>query len=306
MTILELGRRMRQLLASRAGESAAFEANQLLLQVLEISREELPLRLEEEAPPAVWERCLALAQRRSQGYPLQYLLGQWEFFGLPFWVGEGVLIPRQDTEVLVEEALARLEGRTRPRVADLCCGSGCVGLAIAYHRQDARVALYDASEEALAYARRNRELLGLASAEVTRWDICQPVQRQFDMIVSNPPYIPAGELCSLPVEVLYEPRQALDGGEDGLQFYRILARAWQNCLAEEGWLLVECGCGQAGQVGGIFRQAGLVNVQTVRDLAGIERVVAAQKSGQEEPCRWKTDACRQKFSGQESCYWKED
>ena len=212
-------------------------------------------------------RLEAALSRRIAGEPLQYILGKAWWMGLCLRVDERVLIPRQDTETLAELALQFLRPIPSPRVLDLCTGSGAIGLCIAHDRSDARVTLADISSEALEVARENARLLG-AQVETAQGDLFAPLAgREFDLIACNPPYIPTGEIGGLQAEVQKEPRLALDGGADGLDFYRRIAEEAPRYLAGGGYLLLEVGIGQAEAV------VALVGGEAVRDLNGVERVV---------------------------------
>lgn len=209
----------------------------------------------------------AALSRRIAGEPLQYILGKAWWMGLCLRVDRRVLIPRQDTETLAELALQFLRPIPSPRVLDLCTGSGAIGLCIARCRPDARVTLADISSEALQVARENARLLG-AQVETMQGDLFAPLAgREFDLIACNPPYIPTGEIGGLQAEVQKEPRLALDGGADGLDFYRRIAEEAPRYLAGGGYLLLEVGIGQAEAV------VALVGGEAVRDLNGVERVV---------------------------------
>lgn len=212
-------------------------------------------------------RLEAALSRRIAGEPLQYILGKAWWMGLCLRVDRRVLIPRQDTETLAELALQFLRPIPSPRVLDLCTGSGAIGLCIAHDRSDARVTLADISSEALEVARENARLLG-TQVETMQGDLFAPLAgREFDLIACNPPYIPTGEIGGLQAEVQKEPRLALDGGADGLDFYRRIAEEAPRYLAGGGYLLLEVGIGQAEAV------VALVGGEAVRDLNGVERVV---------------------------------
>ena len=215
----------------------------------------------------------ALCGRRLAGEPLAYLVGEKEFFGLVLRVDQRVLVPRPDTETLVEWALERLEDRQAPAALDLGTGSGAIALALKHRRPDARVEAIDRSDEALAVARANGERLGLQVAwRQASW--LQGAGRGFDLIVSNPPYIEAGDphLAAL----AHEPLSALASGPDGLQDLRMIAAAAPTHLATGGWLLLEHGWNQAGAVRALLSAAGFTQVASRRDLAGIERCSGGQ------------------------------
>ena len=217
-------------------------------------------------------RLDALLARRLHGEPVQYVLNSAWFMGLEFFVDARVLIPRQDTETLCEAALACLRGAQAPRVLDLCAGSGAIGLSLAKLYAPARATLADVSAGACAVMEENRRRLGV-KAEIVCGDLFQPVRgREFDLIVCNPPYIRSEELASLQAEVQKEPRLALDGGADGLDFYRRIAGEYQNFLAPGGTLMLEIGYDEAESVRALF---GGGNV--LRDLGGRDRVVVIQE-----------------------------
>lgn len=225
------------------------------------------------------EQLRQLASRRLEGEPLQYLLGEWEFYGLTLKVGPGVLIPRPDTETLVEAGLSYLKGRTGCRVLDLCAGTGCVGLAVERSAKNIS-ALYalEKEEAAFFYLKEN-----LAAYESRIMPLHQdglapgPEADRLDLILCNPPYLTGEDMESLQTEVRYEPPSALDGGEDGLDFYRRLTAVWKHRLNPGGLLAYEIGMGQQEDVTQILRQEGLEQIHWKEDLSGIVRVVAGRK-----------------------------
>ena len=221
----------------------------------------------------------ALAQR-AEGRPLQYILGEWEFLALTLKVGEGVLIPRPDTELLCEVAAERLRGKAAPRVLDLCAGSGCVGLGIASLCPSAVVTEVELSADALPYLRENVMRYPDYAVTVRQADVLADFAAfdgPYDAIVSNPPYIPTADLPALQREVQHEPKMALDGTADGLAFYRTIAEHWCEKLAPNGFVAVEVGIGQAQDVAALFAAQGLENTGIFTDLGGVARVVLARK-----------------------------
>jgi len=246
---------------------ARFDAMELAAHAFGLTKTQLRLQAGRLVDPTAYG---ALVRRRAAGEPLQYLLGQWEFFGLPFAVGPGVLIPRPETELLVTLALDFLRGQPEPAVLDLCAGTGCVGLSIARHCPNARVYLLELSGEAMPYLTQNAA--GVPNAHVARDDIFRPkrMDYQAQVILCNPPYIPTGELAGLSEEVRREPAMALDGGADGLRFYRALAEIWRSRVVPGGMLAVECGEGQAEDIAALF--AGRTEI--LRDFQDIARIVA--------------------------------
>ncbi|MBQ1242565.1 MAG: peptide chain release factor N(5)-glutamine methyltransferase [Oscillospiraceae bacterium] len=233
-------------------------------------------------PPEVEREAYALAERHIAGEPVAYLIGEWEFYGLPFDISPAVLIPRPDTEILCENVIRELQGEESCRVLDLCAGSGCVGIAVAKHVEGARVTLGEISEDALKICRQNIRRNNLtARISAMRIDAREKPSRQlgeFHCIVSNPPYIPSADIETLDSSVReYEPHLALDGGEDGLDFYRIICEKWRDALLPGGLLAFEVGIGQADEVLRIMRASGFGEIEIIRDLHMIPRVVYGRR-----------------------------
>ena len=269
----------RQRLREAGVEGAQLEARELLCHAAGKNREQFYRDMALYAPDPVEEKLAALVERRLAGEPVAYLIGEWEFYGLTLDVTPDVLIPRMDTEVLAERAilLARAAGEGA-RVLDLCAGSGCVGLAVAANVPTCRGVLADVSEAALKICKgnvRRNELNArvtcvqadaLQKPDAALWD--------FDVIACNPPYIPTGDLAGLDVSVRdYEPRSALDGGADGLDFYRAIAAQWGSALRLGGSLLFEVGINQAMDVAALLERSGFEDIQSTQDTQGIPRVV---------------------------------
>lgn len=227
------------------------------------------------------QKINALLQRRLAGEPLAYLIGEWEFYGLPIKVTPDVLIPRMDTEVLVETAVNALVGRKMDaRILDLCSGSGCIGCAISHELPAARLVMVDISDRALEVSKQNLRLNRQNRTICLKADaLAKPPMSigTFDLIVSNPPYVPSFEILTLDSSVRdYEPLGALDGGEDGLMFYRAIVRNWKGVLRPGGQLMFEVGETQADAVSDLMRGAGFRDIATVEDTAGVHRVVTGR------------------------------
>ncbi len=274
MTILDALKVAREQLAACCPDEreASAQADWLLCAVLGIGRAQLILSRSQPLAADKASAFSALVARRLHGEPIQYLLGTQDFLGHPFSVTPDVLIPRVDSEVLAEHAIRRVSNTAR--VLDVGTGSGALAVSIALARQGAQVTAIDISEAALDIARGNAHSLG-AKVRFVASDLFAALGGEnFDVIVSNPPYIPRGELASLAPEVQAEPRLALDGGGDGLTFYRALAEQAGAHLAPGGCLLVEVGQGQADAVSALFAQH-IGTPFVVNDLQGIARVVGA-------------------------------
>lgn len=258
--------------------AATLEARELVGYAASKSRDELQRDGRLYVPVEIENRARQLAQRHLDGEPVAYLIGEWEFYGLPLDVSESVLIPRPDTEVLAAQAIEYVTTLTTPRVLDLCAGSGCIGLAVAANCPGAKVTLGEISEAALRVCRQNirrNDLTAQAvSYQVNALEKPATHLGEFDCIVCNPPYIPDGDIASLDVSVKdYEPLLALGGGEDGLDFYRAIADKWREALKVGGRLYFEVGIGQSDDVLRIMRGSGFGDIQVVKDLNGIPRVV---------------------------------
>lgn len=212
-----------------------------------------------------------LLVRRSEHVPLQYLTNEQEFMGFKFKVNENVLIPRQDTEILVEEAVKRL--KPNMRVLDMCTGSGCIAVSLKRLVRDIEVSAADISSKALAVAIENAEL-NSADIKFIQSDLFENVKGKFDIIISNPPYIPSETVDELMEEVRgHEPRLALDGMSDGLHFYRLIVRESLECLENNGFLIFEIGYDQNEAISNIMKAAGFKDVIGIKDLSGLDRVV---------------------------------
>lgn len=264
-------------LAGKGIANSRLEAEWLLCAATGLDRVGLYLNFDKPLNESELAAYREMVTRRGRREPLQHILGTQEFHGLEFEVSPDVLVPRHDTETLVDSALSQMpEARS---VLDIGAGSGCVAVALAKHLPEATVTAIDISEKALVVARRNAERNSVV-IEFLHGSLLDPVAgRCFDLIVSNPPYIPAAEIETLDPEVRdFDPRAALDGGADGMDLYRQLIPAALACLNPAGWLLVEVGVGQADRVGLLFRNCSCYGEPvTACDPGGIKRVVGAQK-----------------------------
>lgn len=237
----------------------------------------------EEADEEIKTPYMEKIRKRAQHIPLQHLTHQGYFMGYEFFVNENVLVPRQDTEVLVEEALSLIKEKEVPQILDMCTGSGCILLSLLLEREDALGTGADLSEKALSVAEKNRETYHLETrAELIKSDMFQSgyfegKKESFDIIVSNPPYIPTEEIEKLQAEVrFHDPFMALDGKEDGLYFYRIIAKNAGEYLKPGGFLACEIGCDQGEDVKKMFEICGFSDVKVIKDLAGLDRVVSGK------------------------------
>lgn len=275
-TVLKVLEWTKGYLAEKGVENARLEAEWMLCAVLGLDRVGLYVNFDKPLSEAELALFRGMVARRARREPLQYILGTQEFMGLEFDVTPAVLIPRPDTAALVEEAVKR--GAEVRRVLDIGVGSGCIAVSLARLLPGAEVLGVERSPEALAVAWRNAEKNGV-TVTLFEGSLFDPFpEERFDLIVSNPPYIPTGDLETLQPEVRdFEPRGALDGGVDGLDFYRLIIPAAPDYLSPSGWLLFEAGIGQAEEILALFAQAGRFGeLFTAKDAAGIDRVVGGR------------------------------
>lgn len=276
-TILKVLTWTKGYLAEKGVENARLEAEWLLSAATGLDRVGLYVNYEKPLTDAELAGYREMVSRRARREPLQYILGSQDFCGLDFEVAPGVLIPRHDTEVLVEEAIRRAPAAAS--VLDIGVGSGCIAIALARSLSAATVNGVERSSEALELAQRNADRNG-ARVILFEGSLFEPFRDQrFDLIVSNPPYIPTADLEALQPEVRdFEPRGALDGGRDGLDFYRLIVPAAPEHLNPGGWLMVEIGIDQAPAVKELFAAAGFTDIFTARDPQQIERVIGGRMS----------------------------
>lgn len=275
MTLSKAYADTRATLAAAGIEDAAFDARVLLEQITPQDPRIFPdTPLTEEQAAALH----TLTQRRAAHEPLQYICGAWSFLDFTLTVGQGVLIPRADTELVCETAIACARAFNAPHVVDLCSGSGAIAIGVARAVPDAHVTAVELSPNAFSYLEQNCARLAPQIARVCA-DIftyqAQLAPRSISVLSANPPYITEAEMAALMPELAFEPRMALAGGEDGLRFYRHIARAYRDTLAPGGALVLEIGCAQAAAVTALLAQCGYGSITVLRDLAGLDRCVRA-------------------------------
>ncbi len=270
-------RRGEKLLAEAQIADSAVDAWYLMEYCAKIDRMWFLLNREKEMPEMIEKKYQEFLKKRSLHIPLQHLTGEQEFMGLPFHVNENVLIPRQDTETLVEAVLKVL--KPGDKILDLCTGSGCIIISIVKLAQGVEGTGSDLSDKALQVARKNAEDLDVG-VSFLQSDLFEQIEETFDCIVSNPPYIATAKIEDLMEEVRdHEPHMALDGKEDGLFFYRNIVKEGRRYLKEHGWLCFEIGYDQGKAVSAMMENAGYQNVKVIQDLAGLDRVVMGQIGG---------------------------
>ena len=290
MKFTELVRRGQLNLVKAGIQDADNDAWLLMETVCQISKVDYFTKMNDEVPKEMEEEYFNAIAKRTTRYPLQYILGEWEFMGLRFKVNENVLIPRQDTEVLVENVIRTIvecstERGVKLDILDMCTGSGCIAISIAKNCPDVFVTGVDISPEAIEIAKENAQLNGVTNVKFVQSDLFQKlgdpvnkVYRQYDIIVSNPPYIRTAEIKKLMPEVRnHEPRLALDGSDDGLEYYRRISMQSIMHLKQDGCILFEIGHDQAKSVLEMMVRNGYRDLKAIKDLAGKDRVVIAHK-----------------------------
>jgi len=275
MTIFEAYNDCKKQLQTAGVEDYVFEAKQIIKHVTGYTNAQILAKYTQSLNEFQKNNLTAIIKQRLIRYPLQYIIGKWNFFGREFFVGPGVLIPRSDTETLIDVCLETLrQQQSAPRVLDLCAGSGCIGITLKGEFPDAEVTLVEKFDEALAYTIKNAAH-NKADVKIVKGDVLKTegADGKYDLIVSNPPYINQKDMKVLQPEVQFEPTTALAGGDDGLDFYRHITKHYKNHIAKNGVLAFEVGINQAEAVAEIMRENGFVNVASRKDYAEIDRVV---------------------------------
>lgn len=279
MTINELCRQGAEILEDSGRENAGFDARCLMEFLLNIDTTKYMLRRSEKIDTKVLNDYMRLIRRRATGEPLQYIIGKWEFMDGEFFVGEGVLIPRPETELLVDFAVDFLKEKENPVVFDLCSGSGCIAISVAQAVKKATVYAVEKYDEAFSYLQKNIAHNEVKNVTAIKGDIFNDSLLKDitpDLILSNPPYIRSDEVLLLQQEVRREPSTALDGGRDGYDFYRVLASDWLQRLPRGCAMAVECAEDQADEISQMFFLS-RSNVNIINDLSGFPRVVTVVK-----------------------------
>ena len=278
MTIFEAYHNTKKRLAAAGIEESVFEAKAIIRHITGLSNTEILTNYMNNLTEFQENNLTAILRQREIRYPLQYIFGNWGFYKYKFNVGVGVLIPRSDTEVLVETAREFLKEKQNPKVLDLCAGSGCIGISLAKDYPDSAVVMVEKFEEAARYIDQNIKLNEAYNTLLIMGDVLEgDGSGEYDLIVSNPPYIPKTELGEMNAETKFEPETALLCAGDGLLFYRTIAEKYKASLKDGGMLAFEVGFKQAQSVCDILKQNGYKDIKTVKDYNGIDRVVCAIK-----------------------------
>ena len=279
MNIFEAYNSTKKALYSAGVEDCVFEAKQIIKHITGLSSSEILMNYTKELSEFQRNNLTAVLKQRELRYPLQYIFGEWSFYGRDFYVGPGVLVPRADTETVIEVCLDCLKDKKEPKILDLCAGSGCIGITLAKEKEDSDCLMVEKYPEAMRYAEKNIPRNKADNARVIAGDVFEGTANgeKYDLIVSNPPYVAENGTEECSPETKYEPQTALMGGTDGLKFYRAITDNYKDSLKEKGMLCFEVGIGQADAVKEILNAAGFTGIDAKKDLNGIERAVFAYK-----------------------------
>ncbi len=262
-------------------EDFSFESRLILEKVLKFTYTDFLLKQNDNVSDECYNIAFSMATERARGMPVQYLLGEWDFMGNTYKVGEGVLIPRPETEQLCEHVAKLLSNKSELVIFDLCSGSGYIGITMQTLFPESDVFLVEKSDIALRYLKDNIECICKTKKPTVYHESIFETEKFFDLpladvIISNPPYIKSQEIPTLQKEVQFEPTMALDGGEDGLDFYRVIAEFWTSKLKNDGFIAMECGEEQAKDITDIFLNNGFV-CETIKDFNNIDRIIIARR-----------------------------
>lgn len=279
MNIFEAYNSTKKALESSGIEDCVFEAKQIIKHITGLSSSEILMNYTKELSEFQRNNLTAVLKQRELRYPLQYIFGEWSFYGRDFYVGPGVLVPRADTETVIEVCTDYLKDKKEPKILDLCAGSGCIGITLAKEKEDSDCLMVEKYPEAMRYAEKNIPRNKAENARVIAGDVFEGTANgeKYDLIVSNPPYVAENGTEECSPETKYEPQTALLGGTDGLKFYRAITENYKDSLKEKGMLCFEVGIGQADPVKEILNAAGFTGIDAKKDLNGIERAVFAYK-----------------------------
>jgi len=279
MTIFEAYNSTKKKLEAAGIEDYVFESKQIIKHITGLSASQILTSYNRPLTEYQENNLIALIHQREVRYPLQYIFGEWDFYGRSYYVGPGVLVPRADTETVVDTCLEFLKTTENPDVLDLCAGSGCIGITLAKETPSAKVTMVEKYEEALKYANKNIERNEAFNTVILQGDIFEKcgADKQYDLIVSNPPYISNAEMKIISPETKFEPETALKAEDDGLEFYKAITENYKNSLKQGGMLCFEVGFTQAHKVKEILENAGFEEIKIRKDLNSVDRAVSGIK-----------------------------
>ena len=276
MTIFEAYNSTKKKLEKAGIEDYVFEAKQIIKHITGFSATQILTNYNNKLTEYQENNLISLIHQREVRYPLQYIFGSWDFYGRSFNVGPGVLVPRADTETVIEVALDYLKGIKSPEILDLCTGSGCIGITLAKEKEDAKVLMIEKYMEAFRYTLKNIEGNTAVNAKALMGDVFEKAgaEQQYDLIVSNPPYIPQSQMSEISPETHFEPETALIAEDNGLEFYKAIINGYTASLKKGGMMLFEVGIGESEAVAELLKNAGYCDISVKKDLNGIDRAVS--------------------------------
>ena len=279
MTIFEAYNSTKKKLEKAGIEDYVFEAKQIIKHITGLNATQILTLYNNKLTQFQENNLIAIIHQREVRYPLQYILGEWDFYGRSYKVGPGVLIPRADTETVIEVALEYLKEKQKPRILDLCAGSGCIGITLAKEKADSDVLMIEKHMEAFRYALENLGKNQAVNAKAMMGDIFDSTgaDERYDLIVSNPPYIPQSEMKDTSPEVKFEPETALIAKDNGMEFYKAITDNYSGSIKKGGMLLFEVGINESEKVAEILKNAGFTDIKIKKDLGGIDRAVSGIK-----------------------------
>lgn len=279
MTIFEAYNSTKKKLEAAGIEDYVFEAKQIIKHITGLGAAQILTNYNKNLTQFQENNLIALIHQREVRYPLQYIFGEWDFYGRSYYVGPGVLVPRADTETLVDVAIEFLKNNEAPQILDLCAGSGCIGITLAKEVGGSDVRLVERFDEAISYVEKNIARNCADNAQLIKGDVFESAGADglYDLIVSNPPYIPENEMKDISPETKFEPQTALLAGDGGMEFYNAISHNYKNSLKSGGMLAFEVGIGESQRVAKILEKAGYKDVSVKKDLNNIERVVTGIK-----------------------------
>lgn len=280
MTIFEAYNSTKKKLEAAGIQDYVFEAKQIIMHITGLTAPQILTDYTKELTEFQQNNLTVILRQREIRYPLQYILGEWDFYGRSFYVGPGVLVPRADTETVVEVCAGFLKAKEKPAVLDLCAGSGCIGITLAKEFPDSSVLMAEKHDEALRYAEKNILRNKADNAAALKGDVFEGTfsEGSFDLIVSNPPYIPQNEMRLISPETKYEPQTALLAQDSGMEFYKAIINNYSKALKDGGMLCFEVGIRESERVSRLLEEAGFKNITVKKDLNGIDRAVAGYKN----------------------------
>jgi len=278
MTIFEAYNSTKKKLEKAGIEDYVFEAKQIIKHITGLSATQILTYYNRNLTEFQENNLTALIHQREVRYPLQYIFGEWDFYGRSFYVGPGVLVPRADTETLIDGAKEYLENIEKPEILDLCAGSGCIGITLAKEKENSYVTLVEKYDEAIRYAEKNKVRNKADNARIIKGDVFESAgnDKCYDLIISNPPYIPENEMKDISPETHFEPETALLAADGGMEFYKAIIKNYTSSLKNGGMMAFEVGMGESEKVAELMKAAGY-KVSIKKDLNNIERLVSGIK-----------------------------